>query len=259
MDAMTESFTDIVAESDKALKSMQETLKAASDGEKTVTANKMFMEKSKISMENIENESHLLKESIIEIKNAISIIQNISDQTNLLALNASIEASRAGEHGKGFAVVANSIRELAEHSKKSTQSIENSVNIINNRVESTINEIRNSYETLEMSVNKSELMTCSFGTIYRQIENNHSVINEISDMIKSYKLQNQHVLKAIEELKENATYITSSVEEQTSQTQTIIWELDIINKLDNSQGDSLVDKLSNQSETLHNLIRQYKF
>lgn len=55
-------------------------------------------------------------ESMKQIAEKISIVEDIARQTNLLALNAAIEAARAGEHGKGFAVVAAEVRKLAERS-----------------------------------------------------------------------------------------------------------------------------------------------
>ncbi|WP_018125120.1 methyl-accepting chemotaxis protein [Desulfovibrio oxyclinae] len=55
-------------------------------------------------------------ESMKDIAQKISIIEEIARQTNLLALNAAIEAARAGEAGKGFAVVAAEVRKLAERS-----------------------------------------------------------------------------------------------------------------------------------------------
>ena len=62
--------------------------------------------------------------SVNVIKTLTEDILSIASQTNLLALNASIEAARPGEAGKGFAVVADEIRQLADNSRNTANSIQ---------------------------------------------------------------------------------------------------------------------------------------
>lgn len=108
----------------------------------TVLAQKASDNKT-VTNEMISTIVKTLKEAIEESKSVKRVnelsedILSISSQTNLLALNASIEAARAGEAGKGFAVVAEEIRELADSSRDTA----NSIQAINEHVTKAVNSL----------------------------------------------------------------------------------------------------------------------
>ncbi|WP_195266295.1 methyl-accepting chemotaxis protein [Clostridium sp. 1001275B_160808_H3] len=157
------------------------------------------------------------------IKVMADTIESIAEQTNLLALNAAIEAARAGEQGKGFAVVAEEVRKLAEESKESAMTIQETIknvqaafkssnetgNEILEFINKNVNEQFEAYkETGNQYYNDSDFVSKMSDEIASMSEEITATIGQVSEAV-------QNMAESSQKSSEDSVIIKESMDETT--------------------------------------------
>jgi methyl-accepting chemotaxis protein len=164
---------------------------------------------------NTVNSAGIAKEATDESKRAAAVVETlkghadsighvsktisaIAFQTKLLALNANVEAARAGEAGAGFAIVANEVKNLA-------QAADSAATEINQKI-ATIQE--GTRRTAEVMANIGDIVikiSDNSSAIAASVEEESSVVAEISSRINDVSGLAQEVASHIHEVADAAT------------------------------------------------------
>ena len=153
--------------------------------------------------EKITSTNDLLKaisDQLGEIKEVITIIDNVAEQTNLLSMNAAIESAHAGEAGKGFAVVAEEIRNLAESTSENAATI---ASVINGVIES-VNKANTSSNDASVAFKKVSQHADDVVTSLKEITLG---IESIDDQMHQVKAKSEEEFEAADKINNSCTTI----------------------------------------------------
>ncbi len=157
----------------------EEKLKIANELEASALDGQSEMEETERGIKKVADSAGIIMEMT-------QIIQDIASKTNLLAMNAAIEAAHAGEYGKGFAVVADEIRNLAESSAESADS-----------VTKALGEVSASILTSEKSTRRTGEV---FDKIVNQIKSVAFSMSEMKNATGELSIGAQQILEALSSL-----------------------------------------------------------
>jgi methyl-accepting chemotaxis protein len=153
-------------------------------------------------------------------------IAGVAKETNMLALNANIEASRAGSgegDEEGFGVVAQQIKELAEDTQEATTEIENRLEGIGDRVETTVEQARESDAAIAENAESIENAIEALEDVGEYAQETNEGIQEISAATEEQASSVEEAVAMVDEVAtisqrtaEEAETVASAAEEQTA-------------------------------------------
>ncbi|MGB6329127.1 MAG: methyl-accepting chemotaxis protein [Halarcobacter sp.] len=189
------SIDEITSNIEQTSQKAQEMLIISNQTKDSATEGKALANDTVIAMEEIN-------ETVININEAISVIDQIAFQTNILSLNAAVEAATAGEAGKGFAVVAQEVRNLASRSAEAAKEIKDLVESATSKANS--------------GKNISSKMIEGFNQLEEKIVHTSTLIDDVSNAAKEQTIGMSQIADAVGQL-DQFTQENASVADKTNE------------------------------------------
>jgi len=209
MQEMSATVLQVSENSNKAAEASGQAAETAREGgaivEETLTKMRVIADSVGATAKKMEE----LGKSSDQIGRIAGVIDDIADQTNLLALNAAIEAARAGEQGRGFAVVADEVRKLAERTTTATKEIAQMIKTIQDETKTAVT-------AMEAGI--------------KQVEDGVQSTNRAGDSLKQ-------IIHMSEQVGEMITHIATAATEQSSASEEVNNNMEMIAKLVKESAD----------------------
>lgn len=199
-----------------------------------------------------------------EVREIVSIINNVAKKTNLLSMNAAIESAHAGEAGKGFSVVAGEIRALADETSKHSEKITNVVQSI----VSLVSEANESSSSASAAFSR---VSSQAAEIIKSLQEITAGIGKIDSQMHQIKARSQESTSAADEMNEYCSDLAQKQRQVSAEVDTMndlfLQTMGAIHQIKNGTAD-IVSRMKDVSDSskesyknmteLENVLEQFK-
>ncbi len=195
------------------------------------------MKRVNTSMNYLEQQTRLTKESADKINNATELIAAVANQTSLLSLNASIEAARAGDLGKGFGVVAAEIQKLSVQANEAVEDIRSIADNLTKNSNETIERM----EEVQIIIEHQKQTIQKTGEVFKDVrtgicESAHNMGTVIHQSEEMEEVRTE-IVAAVQNSASLAQENAASIQEVMASLESAYEEIHILSEQTNVLGD----------------------
>ncbi|WP_265821682.1 methyl-accepting chemotaxis protein [Geovibrio ferrireducens] len=254
----TSALTDISVSTSEITGSTSENLESVRESYSDMVKITEEINIIKSEIDSFQRTVYDLSRNSENIRQIVSLINDISDQTNLLALNAAIEAARAGEAGRGFAVVADEVRKLAERTQSATNDISSNIGGMTELVKSTDSGAKQIESYAANIQNVVTGATVQFQSMMDDLEKNNSNLLRIASAIEELSVTNSQIHENVDSINDLSVNVARHMKfsEESSHRLCGFTEDLLDNVASFKTGNSAVEKLINRAGEMRNAFQK---
>jgi methyl-accepting chemotaxis protein len=172
-----------------------------------------------------------LQQSIAQITQILTVIEEITERTNLLSLNAAIIAAQAGEQGASFTVVASEIRQLADRTRGSTKEISGIIKAVQSRSREASQAMREGVSRVNQNVSLARNASESLTKILDSAGRSYDMANRIAAALEQQSQASRHLHQVTSRMSDNIIEINKATSEQARGTQMLAAEAERVREI----------------------------
>jgi methyl-accepting chemotaxis protein len=172
-----------------------------------------------------------LRDSLGQIGQILTFIDEVTNRTNLLSFNAAIIAAQAGQNDYGFSVIADEIRQLADRTRQSTKEISGIIRNVQPVAQQALGALIESGDRVDSTVALAQNAAGALATILDSAERSMTMSRTMARSLEEQARATKHLHEVTARMSEHVEEIDRATRGQAEATRLLSVEAEHVSDI----------------------------
>jgi methyl-accepting chemotaxis protein len=172
-----------------------------------------------------------LQNSLGQIGQILTFIDEVTNRTNLLSFNAAIIAAQAGQNDYGFSVIADEIRQLADRTRQSTKEISGIIRNVQPVAQQALAALGESGDRVDRTVALAQNAAAALATILDSAERSMTMSRTMARSLEEQARATKHLHEVTARMSEHVDEIDRATRGQAEATRLLSQEAERVSDI----------------------------